>query len=154
MIKTAIIYGLADMCIDLITKPIISELDVMPSTLIGQRFDYVMAVMADDEIPPFVSPKHTHITASWGFGNIRLADVRVRSYENGVYRFNIYDSIRYYLNFSCPDLYQEYRKLYQEIGIYRTSYDINNSIVIKVDGNGSWFELTKSNIVLPSVLTD
>lgn len=154
MIRTAIIYGLVDMCIDLITKPIISELDVMPNQLIGQRFDFVMATMCENEIPPFVRSRKIPISTDWGVGNIRLNDVRVTKYENGVYRFHIYDSVTYSLKFNYPDLYREYRKLYLDLGIHQASNDLHNIILIRMVGNGEWIELNKSDIVMPSALID
>lgn len=154
MIKTAIIYGLAELCIDLITKPIIADLGVIPNGLIGQRFDSVMATLDDNELPPFVRPQNIPLVADWGIGNIRLNDARVMSYETGVYRFRIYDSISYSLKFKYLDLFLEYRRLYKEIGIYHASNDFHKMIHIQMDGKGGWIELKKSDIVLPSSLID
>lgn len=142
------------MCIDLITKPIITELDVMPNKLIGQLFDSVTATMANDEIPPFVSPHHTHITPDWGQGNVRLNNARVESYNNGAYKFIVLGSITYAFTFKSIDVYRKYCKSYRDLGILQSSNDIHGYILITLECSGDWIQLNKSNIILPTSLID
>lgn len=154
MIRTAILYGLVDMCIDLMTKQIISIVDLMPTRLIGQRFDSVMATLPEDELPPFVRPTDMPIPDYWGHGNVRLDNTRIDSYSDGEYTFIIFGSLTYALRFNDPVLYRAYRKLYIDLGIFQTSNDDNCLILIRFECRGDWINIKKSDIVIPSALLD